>query len=149
MENSTEPRKIEIEEDILKDLDKTSKWTMFHAILGFIFVGIMVIIGLCAGVFLSVFNSGDASSVFPDWLVFVIILIFAVIYFFPGLYLFRFSKHTSNAVKTLNRQELHKAFKNLKTYYIYIGILLITFLIIYVAAFIASGASIEFLKDLG
>lgn len=149
MENSPEIRKIEIEEDTLRDLDKTRKWTMFLAIVGFIFIGLLLIFGLFAGVFLSLFNSGDAPVGFPEWMVYVVILICAALYFFPVLYLFRFSKHTSNAVKTLDKQELHKAFKNLKAYYVYTGVLLIIVLSIYVIAFIAAGASVAFLKDLG
>jgi hypothetical protein len=77
------------------------------------------------------------------------IAIASVIYFIPGLYLYRFSRHTSNAVKLLSSQELNKAFKNLRAYYIYTGILLIVILLIYVVAFFAAGASIEFLKDQG
>jgi hypothetical protein len=149
MENSLEIKKIEIEEDTLKDLDKTRKWTMFFAIVGFIILGLFVIFGLFAGVFLSVFNTGNLPSGFPEWLIFVITLVFAVIYFFPVLYLFRFSKHTSNAVKTLDKQELNKAFKNLRAYYVYTGILLIVVLSIYLVAIIAAGASVAFLKDLG
>ncbi|MCU0472089.1 MAG: DUF5362 family protein [Bacteroidales bacterium] len=149
MDNLPEIKKIEIEDNTLKDLNITSKWTMFLAILGFIFTGIMVIIGLFAGVFLAVFKAGDSPVGFPEWLIFVIILIFAVLYFFPVLYLFRFSKHTSNAVKTLDKHELHKAFRNLRSYYVYTGILLIVVLVIYVVGFIVAGASVAFLKDLG
>lgn len=148
MENSLEIRKIEIEEDTLKDLDKTRKWTMFLAIFGFIVLGLFLIFGLFAGVFLSVFSTDNLPSGFPEWLIFLIILAFAVIYFFPVLYLFRFSKHTSNAVKTLDKLQLKKAFKNLRAYYVYIGILLIVALSIYLVAFIAAGASVAFLKDL-
>jgi len=149
MENPLEIRKIEIEEDALKDLDKTRKWTMFLAILGFIGIGLLVIFGIFAGLFLSIFNSGDTPVGIPEWLIFVIIIVLGVIYFFPVLYLFRFSKHTSNAVKNLDKQELNKAFRNLKDYYVYVGILLIIVLAIYILAFIAAGASVAFLKDLG
>lgn len=149
MENTPEIRKIEIEEETLKDLDKTRKWTMFLAILGFIGIGLLVIIGLFAGIFLSVFNTGNMPVGFPEWIIFLIILVLTAIYFFPVLFLFKFSKHTSNAVKNLDKIELHKAFKNLKKYYVYIGILIIIVLSLYVVAFIAAGASMAFLKDLG
>jgi MFS family permease len=149
MDNSLEIRKIEIEEDTLKYLDKTRKWTMFLAILGFIFIGLLVIIGLFAGVFMSVFNTSKMSVGFPEWIVFAIILVLSVIYFFPVFFLFRFSKHTSNAVKNLDKKELHKALKNLKSYYVYIGILIIIVLSIYIIAFIAAGASMAFLNKLG
>lgn len=149
MENIDNVRKIEVGQEALNDLNTTRKWTMFLAILGFIGIGFMVLAGLFAGVFLSVFNTEQTPLGFPEWLVFVVILAFAVVYFFPVLFLFRFSKHTSNAVKTLDKQEFNKAVKNLRSYYVYIGVLLIILLAIYVVAFIAAGASVAFLKDLG
>jgi amino acid permease len=149
METTTEIRKIEIEQDTLKDLDTTRKWTMFLAILGFIVIGIMLIGGIIAGLFLSVFKTSTTLSGLEGILVFVLILVMTAIYFFPVLYLFRFSKHTSNAVKTLDKLELHKAFKNLKSYYVYVGILVIVVLVLYIGIFIAAGASVAFLKDLG
>ncbi len=150
MENNSEIKKIEIEQDTLKDLDTARKWSMFLAILGFIGIGIMVIIGLFAGVFLSIFKGGNAGlGITESLLVFIFIIVFGAIYFFPVLYLFRFSKHTSNAVKTLDKQELHKAFRNLRRYFVYIGIIIIVVLAIYVIAFVVAGASMSFLKGFG
>jgi t-SNARE complex subunit (syntaxin) len=137
MESTTEIRKLEIEEDSIKYLDATRKWTMFLAILGFIGIGIMLIIGIVAGLFLSVFKTESSLSTLE------------VIYFFPMLFLFRFSKHTSNAVKTLDKQELRKAFKNLRAYFVYLGILILVVLVAYVVIFAVAGASVAFLKDLG
>jgi hypothetical protein len=63
--------------------------------------------------------------------------------------MFRFSKFIAGVTKTHNKEELKKAFKNLRSYYTYIGILVIAILIIYVISFLALGASFNFLKDLG
>jgi len=149
MEGTSEIKKLEIGQDTLNILDTTRKWTMFLAILGFIGIGLIVIAGTVAGLFLSAFNTNATLSGLVLIVIFIIIVAMAVIYFFPVLFLFRFSKHTSQAVKTLNKQEMHKAFKNLKAYYVYIGILIIVVLVIYVVAFIAAGASVAFLKNLG
>jgi MFS family permease len=149
MESTTEIRKLEIEEDSIKYLDATRKWTMFLAILGFIGIGIMLIIGIVAGLFLSVFKTESSLSTLEGSLVFILILAVTVIYFFPMLFLFRFSKHTSNAVKTLDKQELRKAFKNLRAYFVYLGILILVVLVAYVVIFAVAGASVAFLKDLG
>lgn len=148
METYQEIRQIEIGQDSLKDLDTTRRWTMFLAILGFIGIGILLFTGLFAGAFLSVFKTSDMPLGFPEWLVFIMVLIFAAIYFFPVLFLFRFSRHTSNAVKSLDKLEMSKAFKNLRSYFVYIGILIIVVLAIYIVAFIAAGASVAFLKDI-
>jgi len=149
MENNPENRKIEIEQETLNDLNTTRKWTMFLAILGFIAIGLMVIVGLFAGVFLSIFRTADTSLGFPEWMVFLIVIIFIVIYFIPVLFLFRFSKYTATAVRTLDNNALRKAIKNLKAYYVFTGILVIIVLSVYLIAFIAAGASVAFLKNLG
>jgi MFS family permease len=149
MENAPEIRKIEIEQDSLNYLNTTRKWTMFFAILGFIGIGLMIIIGLVAGFFLSAFKTADIPAGFPEWLIFVFILILTVIYFFPVLYLFRFSKHTSNAVHSLDKEELRKAFRNLKSFYVYTGILTIIILVLYVVVLVGAGASMAFLKNIG
>ena len=148
MENSPEIKKLEIEDNALKDLNITGKWSMFLSIVGFIGVGLLLIIGLFAGVFLSVFSKEDSHPGFPEWLIYVIIVVSSVIYFFPVLFLYRFSKHTSRAVNSLDKNELQKAFRNLRAYYVYTGILLIAVLVIYVTGFIVAGASVSFLNDL-
>ena len=149
MENNSEPGKIEIGQDTLKYLDTTRKWTMFFAIVGFIFLGLILIFGILAGTFLSVFKSSEMGSGIPQVLVFIIIIIMALLYYFPVMFLFRFSKHTANAVHTLNKEELHKAFRYLKSYFVYIGILLIVVLVIYFIGLVVAGASMAFLKGMG
>jgi hypothetical protein len=149
MENSVETRKIEIEHETLKNLDTTRKWTMFLAIICFIFLGLFIVIGVIASTFLTAFNSGETGLGIPESLMFVIFLILIVICFFPILFLFRFSKHTSIAVQTLDKQELHKAFKNLKSYFVYFGVLMIIVLSFYIVVLIVAGTSMAFLKGLG
>ena len=130
MENSLETRKIEIEQKTLKNLNTIRKWTMFIAIIGFILLGLLLIIGLIAGTFLSAFKLGDTGLGIPESLGLIVVFVMAVIYFFPVYFLFRFSKHTARAVQTLNKEELHKAFKSLKSYVVYLGVLIITGFII-------------------
>ena len=148
METPLENRKIEIEHETLKHLNTTRKWAMFLAIIGFIILGLIVIIGLIAGTFLTAFNSGGKDLGIPESLMFVPILLLAVIYFFPVLFLFRFSKHTSHAVQTLDKMEFHKAIKNLKSFFVYIGVLIIIILSLYIVVLIVAGSSLAFLKGL-
>jgi hypothetical protein len=148
METPLENRKIEIEHETLKHLNTTRKWAMFLAIIGFIILGLIVIIGLIAGTFLTAFNSGGKDLGIPESLMFIPILLLAVIYFFPVLFLFRFSKHTSHAVQTLDKMEFHKAIKNLKSCFVYIGVLTIIILSLYIVILIVAGSSLAFLKGL-
>jgi hypothetical protein len=148
MEASLETRKIEIEQETLKHLNTARKWAMFLAITSFIFLGLVVIIGLIAGTFLTAFGTGEKGLGIPDSLMFIPVLLIGAIYFFPVLFLFRFSKHAHHAILTLDKLALHKAIKNLKACFAYIGILIIIILTLYILVLIVAGSSMAFLKDL-
>jgi hypothetical protein len=149
MENNAEIKKIEIEQESISHLNTIRKWTMFMSILGFILLGLLIIIGLIAGTFLSAFNTGEGAAGLPESFIIIFFLLMAAVYFFPVLYLFRFSKHTAKAVETLDKEELYKAIKNLKSYFVYLGVLIIIGLSFYVIAIVAAGASMAFLKGIG
>jgi hypothetical protein len=148
MEAPTEIKKIEIDQETLAHFDTTRKWAMFLAIIGFIFLGLLLIIGLLAGTFLSAFSTGENSIGIHGPLMFIPIILMAAIYFFPVLFLFRFSKHASHAVHNYDKMEFHKAIKNLKAYFAYIGILLILVLSLYLVILVVAGSSLAFLKGL-
>src|ERR1035437_6219128 len=149
METPSENRKLEIEQSTLKQLNTARKWAMFLAIIGFIFLGIMIVVGLIAGTFLKTFSSGENNFGISDSLMFIPILLIGLIYFFPVLFLFRFSKYISRAIQNLDNLQFHKAIKNLKLYFAYIGILIIIVLSIYIVILIVAGSSVAFLKGLG
>jgi hypothetical protein len=148
MEVLPEARKIEIDEKTLKHLNTTRKWAMFLAIIGFIVLGLIIVIGLIAGTFLTVFNLSDKGIGVPESLMFIPVLLIALIYFFPVLFLFRFSKHTGHAIQTLDKEDLHKAVRNLKSYFVYIGTLIILGITGYLVVLIIAGSSLSFLKGL-
>ncbi len=148
MDNKKEIKDLEIDTGTLKYFDAIRKWTMFLSIAGFIFLGLIIVIGIIAGTFLSAFSSGKLNSVFPGPLLFIPLLIAAIVDFLPILFLFRFSKHTAIAVHTRNMKELHRALKSLRAFFVYLGILLIVVLSIYAVALIMTGSSIALLKGL-
>jgi len=149
METTSETKKIEIDHEIISNLNTTRKWTMFLAILGFIFLGFIIVFGLIAGTFLSTFKSNEVNLGIPESLMIIMFIVIAAIYFFPVYFLFQFSRHTSKAVETLDKQDLNKAVKNLKAYFTYIGIMAIVVISIYITAIIIAGASMSFLKGVG
>lgn len=149
MENTPEIKKIEIDQDSLNYLNTTRKWTMFLSIFGFILIGLLVIVGIFTGFFLTAFKTAPTPLGFPEWLVFVIILIVAILYFIPVLFLFRFSKHTADAVHSLDKEQLKKALKNLKSFYVYTGIFTIIVIALYIITLVGAGASMAFLKNIG
>ena len=146
MENN-ENRRIEIEQDSLDHLNTIRKWTMFFSVIGSIFIGLMIIAGIVAGAFLSIFETGEMGTGISRWIMMSFILVIALIYFFPVLFLFRFSIHTRNAVQSTSKEELRLALKNLKSYFVYIGVLVIIGLAFYFIALAIAGTSMAFLKN--
>jgi len=168
METSFENRKIEIGQEGLGYLDTTRKWTMFFAILGFVVIGLMLAGGALAGTLMKgIFSGmGNVSGIdemegfdgmeglenagalggLAGGFMFVLMLIVAAIYFFPLLFLLRFSRYTSKAIQTLDPSLLTLGLKNLKSYWMYVGILVIILLIVYLLIFLIAGASMAFLS---
>ena len=148
MENSGD-RKIEISQETLKDLNTIRKWTMFLSIIGFIGTASFLITGFFTGVFLSVFDTSDANSGFPEWMSFIVIILLTLVFLFPAIYLFRFSKFTAEAVKTKDNLKFKNAFRNLKRYCAFIGILIIAAITVYLFVIISTISSLAFVKGLG
>jgi len=148
MESVQEDRKIEIGSEILKNLDSTRKWTTFLSVLGFIFLGLLIVAGLTTSLFLTTFKTQEANLGIPESLMIILFIVIGAIYFFPVFFLFRFSRNTRDAIQNLDRQKLAKGMNNLRLYFTYIGIMVIVVLSIYVIALIAAGASLSFLKGI-
>jgi hypothetical protein len=149
MEAPLENRKIEIDVETLSHLNTTRKWAMFVAIIGFIFLGLVIVMGAIAGTFLTTFSSGEKGLGIPESLMFIPFLLIALICLFPILFLFRFSKHALHAIQTLDKLSFNKAIKNLKYYFAYIGIIIIVIFSFYIIVLIVAGSSMAFLKGLG
>jgi hypothetical protein len=148
METSSEERKIEIGPETLNHLNSTWKWTMFLSVLGFIFLGLLIIAGVVTSTFLTAFKAQEANLGLPESLMIIILIVIAAIYFFPVFFLFRFSRNTRDAIQNLDKKKLEKGFRNLRTYFTYIGIMVIVVLTIYFVALLAAGASMSFLKGM-
>jgi ABC-type multidrug transport system fused ATPase/permease subunit len=164
MENSLENKRVEIGPEALGYFDTTRKWTMFFAILGFVFLGLMLVFGLLAGSLIRRFTSGmsgmsemqgmegmnsmGAAGGMVTIMMFIVFLIMAVIYFFPLFYLLKFSQHAKRAVATCDSNEMTLAFRNIKSYWKYMGILVIILLAVYLIIFIIAGASMAFLTGI-
>ena len=58
----------------------------------------------------------------------------AIIYFFPILYLYKFSSSIKNGILNSSSDQLDLAFRNLKSHYKFMGILVIVMLAFYAFA---------------
>jgi hypothetical protein len=127
--NEQNKEKIELSNESLFYFDQIRKWTTFFSILGFIVIGLLLIVGIFAG---SIFTKfGHINSKFPFAVLGFIYFIMAIIYFFPVLYLYNFSISSKRAIQNRDSNEITKAFKNLKSHFQYTGIFTIVFLSIY------------------
>jgi hypothetical protein len=146
VDSDPETGKIEIGQDTLTQLNTLRKWTMFLAVSGFTFLGLIIALGLITSTFLTTFNQSDKTPGIPDALVYATFILLLLITYFPVLFLFRFSKRASKAITTLDRKELHIAIKYLKRFFIYTGVLLILVLAGYITGLILAGTSATFLQ---
>ncbi len=103
---------------------ETRKWGNFFGILGFTIVGLIVLASLTVLVFspslIQMSGPLGASSMIAA----VLYLLIALLYFYPALYIYRFAKHMKLALQTKNTSDLNEAFKNLKSNFRYMGILM-------------------------
>lgn len=148
MDQKPEEKKIEIGPETLRQLNVTRKWTMFLAVAGFIFLGLIIVLGLLTGTFLSAFSHTGQTAGMSDRLILGIFVLFGLINFFPVYFLFSFSKHCSDAVETHDSTDLLKALRSLKRFFFFIGILLISVILFYLTALVLSGRSFEVFRGL-
>ncbi|GAB7086745.1 DUF5362 family protein [Marinifilum fragile] len=131
-----EAKPIELTAQSVIYLNETRKWTMFFSILGFVFLGILII----AAIFMATMFGAMAGDNLPFMgsgiIIGVFYLLLGALYFFPIFYLYKFSKHSKTAIYSEDSEQLSLAFKFLKKHYKFIGILSIIILSFYVLAFL-------------
>jgi hypothetical protein len=116
-------------------LGEAAKWAKFLAIVGFVFCAFMIIAALFAGSMMnSVMSSAGAGvfGMFGGGFITALYLFGAVLYFFPCLFLFRFASQIQEAIKNHEQIKLQQSFKNLKSFFKFVGILTIIVIAIYI-----------------
>jgi len=125
-------------------LNEAARWTKFLSILGFIFIGILIIVALFAGSFIAAaMEAQTGMGMLGGTVLTIIYLAMAALYFFPIYYLFQFSSKMKAALAQQSSELLQQAFENLKSHYKFMGILMIVVLGFYVIvlAFAGIGAA--------
>lgn len=121
-------------------LSEAAKWANFLAILGFIFIGLFVVMAIFGGTYLATmfgkYNrydndfSGAQSGVAVVVIVYYVVV--ALLAFFAYLFLYRFAVNMKMALRANNQDLLNRSFQNLKIMYRYVGILAIIGLSLFV-----------------
>ncbi len=128
-------------------LDETRKWAKFLAILGFIFCGLMILLGGVSSMFFDSF-SPESAGVIPPILLFIFYAIMALIYFFPCLYLYRFAQRAKESMISKNSEILTGSFDSLRDCFRYLGVVSIVVLALYAIGFIIVFVSFMFFSDM-
>lgn len=126
-------QQIVVSDEAIMYLQTTQKWTRFLAVLGFIGTGFMVVFGLMFSLLFNTigsFQEGLGTMPFGSSFGLLYVAI-AALYFFPSLYLYKFSNFSRAAILTNNSDDLTNAFKYLKIFNKFIGIITIAFLALY------------------
>jgi magnesium-transporting ATPase (P-type) len=148
MHTTSEENRMELGPEALRNLNATRKWTMFLSVLGFIFLGLLIVAGIATNTFLSLFKTEEVNLGIPESFLLIMFIVISVIYFFPVFYLFRFSRSARDAVQNRDIIKMEKAFKNLRIYFTYIGVMAIIVISIYLLALAAGISSMSYLKGI-
>ena len=108
---------------------ETAKWAKFLSIVGFVFLGLIVLVALIAGTVGAAFGRIGAMS---GGLIAVIYILIALLYFFPILYLFKASVALKEGILANDESAVTNGFENLKSHYKFLGIFTIVILSFYV-----------------
>ena len=141
MENQSSEMKLN--ESAIAFLRESAKWCMFLAILGFIGIAFMVIMGLFMGTFLSSISAmggGMNNSPFAmmPGLMAAFYIVIALLYFFPIYYLFKYAQNTKVALQTANSDLLADALGYLKSHHKFLGIMMIVMISLYILIIIGA-----------
>jgi hypothetical protein len=110
---------------------ETSKWAKFLAIIGYIGMGLLLLLGIVFFVGFSAFSSVSGVG-FPMRIMGLVYVLLAVAYYFPLKYLYNFSSKIKQGVNVADQQTVTTGFENLKSLFKFMGILTIVVLSIYV-----------------
>lgn len=120
-------------------LKETSSWAKFLAIVGFVFCGLFVLVGLFFGSFIgsmAAMSAGSSSALMGGTFFTIIYVAFGLIYFMPCFYLYKFATSTKRALAADDTSELTEALKNHKSMFKFMGIVMIVVLGIYALFFV-------------
>lgn len=126
---------ISVNNEIREYLLETSKWGKFLAIVGYVGMGLLLLIGLGVMIGFSFFSSLSNVN-FPLGVLGFVYIIIAVVYYFPVNYLYKFSSQMRTGIDSNNQELMTLGFENLKSLFKFIGVATIVVISIYVLALI-------------
>lgn len=121
---------LQLNESAKGFLRETAKWAYFLSILGYVGIGLIVLVAIFAGTIFATVGTmmpggmGGLGSAFGIIMT-VVYLLFAALYFFPVYYLNKFASNAKMALKSNDTDSLTTCFEYLKSHYKFIGIMMV------------------------
>jgi len=113
-------------------LQKIANWTTFFSVAGFVFIGLMIILGVVMTTFLTTVFAASGKP-YMVYMGFIYVAI-SLIYIMPVIYLYRFSTQARRAIRISDSVEIMYALRNLKSHFKFVGIFTIVILGLYFLA---------------
>jgi len=101
---------------------EASKWATFLSIIGFIGIGLMIILSFTIGTVLANLPVETMGGISPQFFSFFYLII-AGVYFIPVFYLFQFGSKTKQAIINNDTDVLTFGLKKLRSHYKFLGII--------------------------
>jgi uncharacterized protein DUF5362 len=141
MEQSNNLFELQVDHQGSAFLREVAKWSKFLSIVGFVFMGIILLVMAFAGSAMSTMMSTTYGSTAGSFQL-ILIAAFVLIYFFPCFYLFKFATKMQVALRNNDQETLNSSFENLKSCFKFMGILMIILLSFYALIFIVAMLSL-------
>lgn len=133
------------DQEIRGYLKETAKWGKFLAIVGYIGIGLLILISVVMMVWLSSFSKIPNMN-FPMGLIGLVYILIAAIYFFPVHYLHKFSDKISQGLRANHIGTITSGFENLKSLFKFMGFFTIVIFSIYILVIVIAVPVLFFLK---
>jgi hypothetical protein len=135
MESTTQSHLFDLQVDQTATvyLRDAARWAKFLAVAGFIFCGLFLAVAILIMTLLSsLFNSmgapGPGINSMGSGPLGIIYICIAVLNFFPCLYLYNFAARMQLALRNNDQDQLTRSFKNMRSFYRFVGMLMIVWL---------------------
>ncbi|HTM64831.1 MAG TPA: hypothetical protein VL093_00780 [Flavipsychrobacter sp.] len=130
---------LTIDEEAKAQLLETVRWTKFIAIIGFVFLGLLLLLAIAVGAGFSMMTEVSGMRGLGGALgvgMMIMYLLIALLYFFPIYYLYKYSILIKPAIHSGNQEQFNLALSYQRRMYKFIGVLFLILLVLYAIIFI-------------
>ncbi len=135
MNGEMQSGEVQVTAGMMDSMRSIKPWTKFLAVLGFVFVGLMVLLGAGFMLFASMFP--HQKNMFPSFMGFLYIL-FSILYFVPAFYLYKYSSAIADFLRSNGAGDLESALSYQKSFWKFVGILTLIGILLAILAIAAA-----------